>query len=793
MSLTATELSEPARVLASRLVRVLREEYKDGLRDRRGVDRLLSLWSLEVEKLPAAEARRLLGAIRPLARGYASMAAGERQHTLVEVGQALGRLAGEAPRGQPSEQAEGPKAGKAQLRLDSKVDYVKGIGPPLAKRLVKLGIWTVEDLLTHYPRRWEDRTQLRPISQARDGVVETVEGKIGNIQSKTPRPGMRIVQATLSDSTGNLQLVWFNQPYVAKQLIPGQKLTATGKVERRFHETQINAPEIETGAERIHSGRIVPVYPSTSNLTQKWWRQQQWRIVPTYSRLLPELLPSQTVSRHGFMPRAEAVTEYHWPSNYDARERARLRLAFEELFMLQLDVGMQRQERERDPRQTFYTQGDLAEFEKLLPFAPTGAQARTMREIWDDLQRDTPMNRLLQGDVGSGKTAVAAFAAWVAVKNGYQAAIMAPTEILADQHYRKFVELMGPAGIQVGRLSGSMKKKEKLSVCEALREHTLDIVVGTHALIQETVDFARLGMVVVDEQHKFGVMQRTVLKQKGLNPDLLVMTATPIPRTLALTLYGDLEVSRLDELPPGRQPILSESVPFSERRRVYEEIRGQIRAGRQAYIICPLVEESENLDATSAVEEASVVQREVFPEFSVGLLHGRMKAAEKDAVMERFRIGEHQILISTTVIEVGVDVPNSTFMLVQDANRFGLAQLHQLRGRVGRGQHASRCVFMGDANSEEGQRRLRAIARLADGFDVAEEDLQIRGPGDFYGFRQSGFPELKVADLLKDQELLDLVRVAVRELLARDPDLSGHPDLRDSLSKRRVDSTELVH
>ncbi len=792
MSLAASELGEAGRSLAGQLVRVLREEYKDGLRDRRGLDRLIARWTLEVEKLPGPDARRLLTAVRPLQKGYSSMSAGERQHNVVEVGQALGRLAGQAPR-QATEEAAGPKAGKASLELASKVDYLKGVGPPMAKRLSRLDILDIDDLLHHYPRRWEDRSQLRPIFQARDGVVETVEGKVGAIVTKTPRPGMRIVQVTLSDSTGSLQLVWFNQPYIAKQLIPGQKLVATGKVERRFHETQINSPEIETGDERIHSGRIVPIYPSTGTLSQKWWRQLMWRVVPTYARLLPELLPAEVVARHGFMARSEAVTEYHWPRNYDLRERARLRLAFEELFLLQVEVGLQRQERDRDPRQTFYRQGDRAEFESLLPFAPTGAQRRTMDELWKDLQREAPMNRLLQGDVGSGKTAVAAYAAWVAYKNGYQAAVMAPTEILADQHYRKFVELMGPAGIQVGRLSGSMKKREKQAVYEALKDGSLDVAVGTHALIQEGVDFKALGMVVVDEQHKFGVMQRTVLKQKGLNPDLLVMTATPIPRTLALTLYGDLEVSRLDEMPPGRQPIHSESVPFSERKRVYEDIRREIRAGRQAYIICPLVEESENLEATAAVEEASVLQREVFPELSVGLLHGRMKAAEKDAVMERFRAGQHQILISTTVIEVGVDVPNATVMLVQDANRFGLAQLHQLRGRVGRGEHASRCIFMGDANSEEGQRRLRSIARLADGFEVAEEDLQIRGPGDFYGFRQSGFPELKVADLLRDQELLELVREAVRALLARDPELTGHPALRESLVQRKVKASELVH
>jgi ATP-dependent DNA helicase RecG len=390
---------------------------------------------------------------------------------------------------------------------------------------------------------------------------------------------------------------------------------------------------------------------------------------------------------------------------------------------------------------------------------------------------------------------VAAFAAFVAIRNGYQAALMAPTEILAEQHFRKLEELLMPVGIRVGRLQGSMTRKSKQQTCELLARHELDLVVGTHALIQEGVEFANLGLVVVDEQHKFGVMQRTVLRQKGRNPDLLVMTATPIPRTLALTLYGELEVSRLDEMPPGRQPIRSESVPFQQRQRIYEEIRREVRQGRQAYIVCPLIDENESLEATAAVEEAQILRTRVFPEFSVGLLHGRMKAAEKDEVMEAFRRGQHHLLISTTVIEVGVDVPNATVMLVQDANRFGLAQLHQLRGRVGRGSHASRCIFMGDATSPQTHRRLQAIARLSDGFEVAEEDLQIRGPGDYYGVRQAGFPELRVADLLRDTDLLELARDAARELLAGDPELQSpeHRVLREHFDRLEARAAEMVH
>ncbi|HXE73500.1 MAG TPA: ATP-dependent DNA helicase RecG, partial [Candidatus Nitrosotenuis sp.] len=507
-------------------------------------------------------------------------------------------------------------------------------------------------------------------------------------------------------------------------------------------------------------------------------------------------LPDWIARRQGFPPRPESLVDYHWPPSHARHEAARRRLAFEELFLLQVEVARHRQRLQSEARQMFYAlhQDLLGPFLDLLPFPPTGAQRRVMAEILEDLGRPSPMNRLLQGDVGSGKTVVAAFAAWCAARSGLQAAIMAPTEILAEQHYQKLRQLLEPGGLRVGRLSGHMTRAQKRKVYAALATHELDLVVGTHALVQEGVEFARLGMVVVDEQHKFGVMQRTNLRQKGVHPDLLVMTATPIPRTLALTLYGDLEVSRLDEMPPGRQPIRSESVPFSERGRIYEEIRRELRQGRQAYIICPLIEENEKLEATAAVAEADQLRR-VFPEFSVGLLHGRMKAAEKDAVMEAFRRGEHQILISTTVIEVGVDVPNATIMLVQDANRFGLAQLHQLRGRVGRGQHASRCIFMGEASSEASYRRLQAIARLSDGFEVAEEDLEIRGPGDYYGTRQAGFPELRVADLLRDQDLLEQARAAARELVERDPELvrPEHRALREHFRLLDVSVAELVH
>jgi len=792
-------LSPRGRELAEALVIQLRREYKDGCRDRFQVDRLLQRWQVAVEELEPGESRRLMQAVRPLLRGYFGLGMGERQHSLVEAGQELGRLAGiekqssaARPAGPPP-----PPASKATLSLESEIQFLKNVGPQAGARLTKLGIRTVQDMILHLPRRWEDRSSLRPIASVRPGAVETIQGTLGPVRNKSPKRGMTISQMPLSDGTGTVLLTWFNQPYAFKNLKPGESIIVNGKIEENFGELQMNSPEIESGDERIQAGRIVPVYPLTGNLSQKWLRKVQFHAVPTYSPQLLDPLPRYVLEEQSFLRKGKAVLEYHWPQDFARRDRARRRLAFEELFLLQLELAEQRRDREQEPRKLHFPLDKplLQSFLERLPFQPTGAQLRVIGEILGDLDKNVPMNRLLQGDVGSGKTVLAAFAAWCAFQGGYQAAIMAPTEILAEQHFHKLSEMLEPAGMRCGRLSGSQKKSEKKKVYQALADHSLDLVVGTHALIQEGVEFDQLAVVVVDEQHKFGVMQRTVLRQKGLNPDLLVMTATPIPRTLALTLYGDLEVSRLDELPPGRQPILSESVPFSERRRVYDEIRQQVREGRQAYIICPLVEETEKVEATAAVEEAEVLRTRVFPEFSVGLLHGRMKAADKEKVMGEFRDGQHQILISTTVIEVGVDVPNATVMLVQDANRFGLAQLHQLRGRVGRGKHASRCIFMGDAKSEESARRLKAIARLSDGFDVAEEDLQIRGPGDFYGLRQSGFPEFKVADLLRDQDLLLLARNVASEILRQDPHLehSDHRELRRFLEGRSLMSAEIVH
>ncbi len=793
-------LTVAGRALLEELRKALRDEYRTGCLNRRGVPELMERWKKAVRELPdRREADRLRSVGRPLeGQTYVDSHGVARRQLLTEVGLSIGRLLGDAP--QRPERAATPEIDSTgfQGEPNTPLQYMKGVGPKLAAVLGRLGLETASDLVDHFPRRWEDRTRVVTAREAQDGDTVVVEGVLGACESREVRRGLSLLTCPLHTSDGVVELAWFNQKWLARQLKAGEKAFAFGKVERKYLRPQMASPELEFIDPKFNwAGRWVPVYPATARLSQKWLRTMIFEAVKGLAPRLSEPIPKELLLRRALLSRADAVYAYHFPDDPALSAEARRRLAYEELFLLQVEIAQQRQTRELEPRRTCYRPEamEAAEFFPNLPFKPTGAQMRVAREIVEDLQKPVPMNRLLQGDVGSGKTAVAAFAAWAALRQGYQAAIMAPTEILAEQHFQKLGPLLEPMGIRMGFLSGSVRKRQKDEVKRQLQNHEIDFVVGTHALLQPDVEFARLSLVVVDEQHKFGVMQRTVLRQKGFksNPDLLVMTATPIPRTLALTVHGELEVSRLDEMPPGRQPIHSEYVPFSQRRRIYNEIRSEVEAGRQAYIVCPLIEDSETLEASSAVEEFKVLESQVFPEFRVGLLHGKMKALEKEQIMQKFRTGEFQILVSTTVIEVGVDVPNATVMLVQDANRFGLSQLHQLRGRVGRGAHASRCIFMADTKSQDGKRRLKAIAELSDGFEVAEEDLQIRGPGDYYGLRQSGFPEFKVADLTRDFLLVEQAKEDARWLLAADPDLRGNPALKDALRLRAERTAELVH
>ncbi len=796
----SVELSPQGRSLLVRFREALREEYRQGCRNSEDIPDLMERWRGAVRKLSRSDE---VAHLRAVARGlegeaYLKLNREARRQRLTEVGLQVGRLLGENVEASALRAPESSTRLSDKVSLGTEVTYVKGVGPKMAELLEKLGVVTVGDLIGLLPRRWEDRTRVVTAATAEEGDTVVVRGTLGRLSSREPRKGMSIVTCPLYTTDGVVDLIWFNQKWVLSTLKMGLEVHAYGKIERKYQRPQMSSPELER-CDEPHplAGRWVPVYPTTARMSQRFIRSLMMQVVPGLALQLNDPLPQEIKSRRNLLDRGAAVLEYHFPTHPVGLSEARRRLAYEELFLLQVEIGLQRRTRELEPRQTVYRPERMRpeDFFELLPFSPTGAQQRVALEIIGDLVSGTPMNRLLQGDVGSGKTAVAAFAAWAAIRQGYQAVIMAPTEILAEQHYQKLRQLLEPAGIRLGFLSGSVKKKAKDEVKAALAAQEIDLAVGTHALIQDDVEFAKLSLVVVDEQHKFGVLQRTVLRKKGHkhNPDLLVMTATPIPRTLALTVHGELEVSRLDELPPGRQPIESVSVTFSKRKKVYAEIKEELKAGRQAYIVCPLIEESETVEASSATEEYKVLANQVFPEFKVALLHGRMKAVEKEAVMEAFRSGEFQILVSTTVIEVGVDVPNATVMLVQDANRFGLSQLHQLRGRVGRGAYRSRCIFMADAKSPDGVRRLKAIAELSDGFEVAEEDLQIRGPGDYFGLRQSGFPEFQVADLTQDVFLLEQARQDALHLVSQDPELVGEPRLRRQLRIRAERTAELVH
>jgi ATP-dependent DNA helicase RecG len=668
----------------------------------------------------------------------------------------------------------------ARYTLETEVQYVKGVGTKLAQVLSKLNIYTLGDLLFHLPRRYEDRRHFRKIAHARAGDAVTVSGKLVTVDNVKVR-NLTLTKAYLDDGSGVLELVWYNQPYMKDTLnkLRNSQIVAYGIIKESPYGLQMETPEWEDlpdGADPdslLSVNRIVPIYPLTEGIRQKRMRQIIWNAVQ-YAHLAPEILPRSVRERLGLMPIQHALQQIHFPDSEQAIDPARQRLVFEEFFLMQLGVGMQRQRTRQERGIAMRIDADrLSEMlHRLVPFELTNAQKRVIREIWSDMAQPHPMNRLLQGDVGSGKTIVAAAAILAAVDNQYQAAIMAPTEILAEQHYINLHRLFQPLGISVELLVGRLSNKQRQQARERIATGRGMVAVGTHALIQEGVEFARLGLAIVDEQHRFGVLQRAALRDKGVMPHVLVMTATPIPRTLTLTLYGELDVSIIDELPPGRKPVRTHWKTPEERLKVYAGVRKLIEEGRQAYVICPLIDESDKLQVRAAEAMAEHLQKDVFPDLRVGLLHGRMKPAEKEAVMDAFRAGELQILVSTTVIEVGVDVPNAAAIVIEDADRFGLAQLHQLRGRVGRSEHQSYCVLIANPKSDDGQRRMDIMTRTNNGFLIAEEDLRIRGPGEIYGTRQSGMPSFRVADLVKDMRLLEVARQEAFHLLEQDPDLS---------------------
>lgn len=657
--------------------------------------------------------------------------------------------------------------------INESIQYVKGIGPKKAEKLNKLGIYTIKDLLYYFPRQFEDRSIIKKIAQLEDEEKVTVKALITNIESYTPKKGMTITRIDVKDDTGFAKLTFFNKEYIKNTFRVGDSILAFGKVKKNGRFVELNSCELEyLSASPKNIGKLVPVYPLSYGVTNKDIMNTVRMVFESKDIKIPEYMPEYILKKYRLCGIEYAIKNIHFPKDKESLKIALYRLIFEELLVLQLGLFMYKGGSSDEKGILFKRNQRLDEVLKSLPFSLTRAQNRALNEIIDDMCSEKVMNRLVQGDVGSGKTVVALLALAECVFNGYQGALMAPTEILAQQHYESFTETFEDIGINVELLTGSVTKKQKEGILQRAKDGEIDILIGTHALIEDNVEFKNIGLVITDEQHRFGVRQRGKLSSKGESPDILVMTATPIPRTLALILYGDLDISIIDELPPGRQPIETIAVEKKKRDKVYNSlVRREVDKGRQVYIVCPLVEESETLDITSATETAEEIKRDFFPDLRVGLLHGKMKPSEKDTIMTAFKNHELDILVSTTVIEVGVNVPNSTLMIIENAERFGLAQLHQLRGRVGRGKHQSYCVLIYGSNSEVCRKRMSIMEETNDGFKISEKDLEIRGPGEFFGTMQHGVPELKVANLFKHMKILKTVQQEARIIIGEDSTL----------------------
>ncbi|NOX20006.1 MAG: ATP-dependent DNA helicase RecG [Nitrospirae bacterium] len=684
------------------------------------------------------------------------------------------------------------------------VQYVKGIGPQRAKLLARLGIKTVYDALYYLPIRYEDRRVQKKIAELRYDTFQSVFGKVVSAELiETPRGKMKIFELVVSDGTGVVTAKWFNQPYMKRMFKKGDEVFLSGVVKRNRYwgvGFEIVNPDYEIASEdndieNIHSHRIVPVYRCTAGLTARSMRKIMYQIIQFALPEIKDYMPEEIIKRHRLPALYEAIQNVHFPDGDipldDLNERRSIyhrRLAFDELFLLQCGLAVMKKGVQQARGIQFKTEGQLWDAVlKRLSFELTGAQKRVIEEIYSDMEKPVPMNRLIQGDVGSGKTIVALSAMLKAVEAGYQAALMAPTEILAEQHYYNIKNLLDGTDVSIELLTGSKRDRRT----DEIASGKVDIVIGTHALIQEAVEFKALGLVVIDEQHRFGVMQRAMLRRKGFNPDVLVMTATPIPRTLSLTLYGDLDYSVIDELPPDRRPVITKVYRHDQKALLIKFLKGELKKGRQAYVVFPLIEESEKLSLKAAVTGRDELQL-LLPEFRVGLIHGRMKQQEKEQIMRDFKTGKIDVLVSTTVIEVGVDVPNATVMVVFHAERFGLSQLHQLRGRVGRGKHQSYCMLLAENRlTEEARKRLYCMAKYTDGFRIAEEDFKIRGPGELFGTRQSGMPDLRVSDLLRDAKVLSAAREDAFRLIEKDPELRKYPLLKGVLERFWKDKIEI--
>jgi ATP-dependent DNA helicase RecG len=695
---------------------------------------------------------------------------------------------------------------KKELSLDAPVQYAKGVGPKRAELLEKIGIKIIEDLVYYLPRKYLDRSKITQISKLIVNDDATIVGKIQTFGIKQGR--MKRFVAIVSDGSGYLQCIWFNQwQRFLKVFQVGETVAFSGKV-KYYEGYEMIHPDFDKLSDEsdednfLHTGIIIPLYPSSealskSGLDSRGFRRIFKAVVRDDNSFISESLPDYIVKKNNLLSLNEAIRAVHFPKDYNELDLAYNRLKFEEFFYLELLLAYRKRELIIENKGIkFEKWGELTKkLSEKLPFKLTDAQKRVANEIWHDMKSSKPMNRLIQGDVGSGKTIVALISMLIAVENGYQSAMMAPTEILAEQHYLTVKRLLEELGVHVVLLVGGQRKSVREKVYEEIENGKAQIILGTHALIEEDVKFHKLGLVVIDEQHRFGVMQRARLREKGLHPDVLVMTATPIPRTLALTVYGDLDVSIIDELPKGRKPIKTILYKETDRQKVYKFLREEIQKGRQAYIVYPLVEESEKIDLKAAVESYEVLRKEIFPDLKLSLIHGRMKNDEKDSVMQSFKNGEIDILVSTTVIEVGVDVPNATVMLIEHAERFGLTQLHQLRGRVGRGEHQSYCLLIAQyGKDDDARKRLKTLEGSTDGFNIAEVDLELRGPGEFFGTRQHGLPDLKIANVVIDGQILSKAREEAFAVIKNDPELrhQAHIMVRNKFFSKYKDRLGLV-
>ena len=690
--------------------------------------------------------------------------------------------------------------------LDTSVRYLKGIGPKRAKSLNSAGITKIEDLLYYFPRRYEDRANFMPIAKLEEGKACTIKAEVlaRNERRSFRRRGFSILEIAVGDRTGKIFCVWFNQPYLKDYFEVGTSLILYGKVDRYGSRLQMSAPEFEIVSqeedESLNLGRIVPIYTLPQGLTQRHLR----KIIKTnLDEFLPQIadcIPFDIRSRHNLLNLAQALINIHFPESLELQKQAYERLAFEEFFLFQLPLALRKLKKNKKIGFAHNINGVLpSRFTQGLPFKLTGAQVRAIQEIKLDMAKPQAMQRLLQGDVGSGKTAVATIACLIAIEGGYQAAFMAPTEILAKQHYEKIsLQLCAfnsqQKQIKIGLLTSSIDKKSKNKIIREIKEGDIDLIIGTHALLQGDVEFNNLGLVVIDEQHKFGVGQRALLPKKSINPDVLIMTATPIPRTLAITLYADLDISVINELPPGRLPVETSHFDSNEAKKAYEIAKHQLQEGKQAYVVYPVIEDSYALDISGAKKKYAELKEKEFKDFKVGLIHGRLKQNEQDEAMLKFKNKELDILVATTVLEVGIDVANATCMIVEHAERFGLSQLHQLRGRVGRGRDKSFCLLISTAKTQDASARIGAMVKYSDGFKIAEEDLKIRGPGEFFGERQHGLSELKIGNPLTQLQLLKKARDEAIKLISLDPRLEGRSNLllKEKLLERFPEYEKLI-